>query len=1520
MARRKRGDMSPETLNRARQRDRELRAIRRLDPDVRAAEQEREEFRRLDPEVLAADREQQQIRRLNPEVREAEREQHEIRRLDPVIRAAERVPNREQHTNRRAIRNAVNGGIGANCVIDTFVAEDIEPFTLDGYGTQCTFCSALGFTSENKGTIAAPHFGKLCCNKGKVEIPALPQLPVYLDEIINSQASDARYFRKSIRMFNSQMAMASVLIDKFSQITHGVPGAFRIQGQMHRFIGPLIPGAGTEPRCLQVYFYDPQTQAEMRALRLRNTPNSAAHERDIRIFRSLHQVLIDCNNSYLESFLQVKEFVDSLPEEPRNIRILIDDKARPSGVHPGRLNVPSVPEVSILMPNDIPANSTRMLICKFRADDNATGLCRFSDCHRSYDPLQYPLMFPLGTDGWHYRVKNISNDKNVSLIQYVRYHIVSRSLRNHVLHRMGKLFQQWIVDNYCKAEAMRIRWIKNHQKELRADLYNGVMDSMERGDGDRSGRAVIMPASFTGGDRFMHQAYQNSMAIVHYFGKPDLFLTMTMDIKCVEITSQLEPGQTPYDRPDLISRVFQEKKKHLIRDIEGGCFFKVLARCHSIEFQKRGAPHMHMLIYFLNYNPTPRDIDKLICAEIPPVNHPLRAHVLKMHIHGPCGQCNPRLACMKGGVCSKKFPKDFSFETTIGEDAYPNYRRRSPEHGGETATVYCKGIQVLIDNRLVVPYSPYLLRKYACHINVEYCASIKSVKYVFKYCMKGNDMAAIELEGDGIVDETKIFQDKRYVSSCEATWRIFEYEITEMKPSVLRLQLHLENGQSIVYNPNEPGAQEIALEQFRKTMLTEYFEANVLLEGAAEVHYRHFPVHFVWVAKDKRWKLRERVNVQIPTQIGRMISIHPNQGEKFFLRMMLVSRCGATSFEDLRTVDNVIHTTYKSACIAAGLLEDDSQWLECLQEASLTKMPGGIRDLFVVIIYACQPADPGNLFHQFKDFMMEDYVHRRTTNGMNPTDVSLLATNELLRYLDRAFMDVGKSNEEFGIPVPDDAYIEEEIIFNPELDEGAAEYFETNFPLLNAGQRNAFEVIRQRIDENEGGFFSLDAPGGTGKTLLNNVILSYVRKDNHVAIATAASGIAGTLLKMGTTSHSRFAFPIPIFEDSVCSIRLNSERAAVIKAAKVMILDEITMLHRCNLGALDRFLKILMMNDDIFGGKLIIVSGDFRQILPVVPKGRRPHIVAATVKSSELWNQCTTLRLTENMRVERLISMNPTVDNRLRLQTYADWLLQIGEGTAPTVNENIIEIPNYMYTSTVESLKSRVFDDFQNQYSNIDYVQSRAILTPLNVNVDSLNSEFVNDLPGEPIVSKSIDCVVDEDDITRYPIEFLNDINLSGLPPHILTIKKFCVIMLMRNLNQKRGHCNGTRYMVTQVTSRIIYATKLGCNANDPNATIMIPKIPIHTKQDDFPFILKRIQWPVRIAYVMSMNKAQGQTFTKCGLLLPNSVFTHGQLYVGLSRCGEPKNLFIYVNQDEYSHLPNDKFYTRNVVYPEVLG
>ena len=371
-------------------------------------------------------------------------------------------------------------------------------------------------------------------------------------------------------------------------------------------------------------------------------------------------------------------------------------------------------------------------------------------------------------------------------------------------------------------------------------------------------------------------------------------------------------------------------------------------------------------------------------------------------------------------------------------------------------------------------------------------------------------------------------------------------------------------------------------------------------------------------------------------------------------------------------------------------------------------------------------------------------------------------------------------------------------------------------------------------------------------------------------------------------------------------------------------IDEVTLLHYFNLDALDRFCQVLMSSSEPFGGKLVVLSGDFRQILPVVPSGTRARIVLAAVKSSQLWPLCTTLKLTENMRVQRLIELNPTPENRDRLNAYSSWLLQMGNGTlASPLNpqDNIIQIPQHMVCNSVEEMINNVYDNFADNYNNIEYIRARAILTAKNSTVDHLNEEIVRRLPGNTVISESIDTVVDEDTATNYPVELLNSIDISGMPPHILKLKKDCVIILMRNLNVKKGHCNGTRYIVLSVSENIIVAKKLHWK-NDVNDIIVISKVPLHTSENDFPFIMRRLQWPIRVAYVMTFNKSQGQSIDKYGLMLPQSVFSHGQLYVGFSRCGDPDNIYVWADQMEFREmgLPEGHYYTRNVVYPEVLG
>ena len=142
--------------------------------------------------------------------------------------------------------------------------------------------------------------------------------------------------------------------------------------------------------------------------------------------------------------------------------------------------------------------------------------------------------------------------------------------------------------------------------------------------------------------------------------------------------------------------------------------------------------------------------------------------------------------------------------------------------------------------------------------------------------------------------------------------------------------------------------------------------------------------------------------------------------------------------------------------------------------------------------------------------------------------------------------------------------------------------------------------------------------GVTGKLFLFNIILAYVRKEQQIAISTAMSGIAAILLTLGTTAHKRFGLPIPCYQDSSCKIDMDSPEAQIIKDAKIIFIDECSMMYFRLLDCLNRFLQELMMNVNPMGDKFIVLIGDFRQILPVVPNGFRAHLVSVTIKNSSL--------------------------------------------------------------------------------------------------------------------------------------------------------------------------------------------------------------------------------------------------------------------------------------------------------------
>jgi hypothetical protein len=173
---------------------------------------------------------------------------------------------------------------------------------------------------------------------------------------------------------------------------------------------------------------------------------------------------------------------------------------------------------------------------------------------------------------------------------------------------------------------------------------------------------------------------------------------------------------------------------------------------------------------------------------------------------------------MKDGHCSKNYPRSLIQETQTGDDGYPQYRRRKPGDGGFTTDINV----VDIDNSWVVPYCPLLSKIFHAHINVEYCQSVKAIKYICKYINKGSDMAAFALQKqEAADDEIEMFQIGRYISSNEAVWRILNFPIHERHPTMVHLSVHLENGQRVYFT--EANVQQQVM-QPPNTTLTAFFQ------------------------------------------------------------------------------------------------------------------------------------------------------------------------------------------------------------------------------------------------------------------------------------------------------------------------------------------------------------------------------------------------------------------------------------------------------------------------------------------------------------------------------------------------------------------------------------------------------------------------------------------------------------------------------------------------------------------------
>lgn len=769
---------------------------------------------------------------------------------------------------------------------------------------------------------------------------------------------------------------------------------------------------------------------------------------------------------------------------------------------------------------------------------------------------------------------------------------------------------------------------------------------------------------------------------------------------------------------------------------------------------------------------------------------------------------------------------------------------------------------------IVQQINQFLLEKFNCPVSVRTCRTGSVLKDPLKKLYKENDLVSLHLRADNAAIQ---FSNARYMTATEAIWRLFEKKISGHSSIVYRLDIHLPQ-------------QDATVAKDANTSLSAWFELNKIDQNARQYRYMETALYYVFDKKIGFWKVRVK-NAETRV-IPRILAISPNDGELYYLRMLLLYVRGAQSFADLRTVDGAIVETFKEAAVRLNLIEDDDYSERCMTEASLVCVAHQLRQMYALICVFYSPTNPKELFDTYKQSMLADYecealavgVQRALTeidgvlqvHGMKSTDLELPAVQSAPIAVN-AVNEAAKANEQI-------------LTLNPEQ--------KLFFDEITTSIR--YSILEPRL-------FFLDGPAGSGKTYLFNTLICYLRGQRRSVQTFAATDIAASLLD--NAQNVRRGLQIPNDSDEESEMTVYSDESEKIKAASLLILDECAMLSKHSLLAIDRLLKRIMNDRRSFGGKWLVLSGDFRQTITFPAE--------MCIKESYLWPQFKCRSLVANMRSADEIEFN-------------DWLLRLGESrlAVDTIDPDRIEIPKEMVVQT--DIVSAIYGNVEIRATNpkeIDEIASKIIMAPKLTDVVGLNDYLLTLIQADQTVYESVDTIISDDpnDGVDFQPEFLHAQCPADMPPHLLRLKVGAAIMLLRNLSPTLF--NGTRLVVRQLHRHCIKAEIL-TNGPGKGTEVCIPRIVFEINNDSsLPFGMRRRQFPVRLAFAITIAMAQGQTFDHVGVYLPEPVHSHGQLYSALSRGKVQRQIKVFVRDDgrDQGKL-NDETFTKNIVIYKLLN
>lgn len=632
----------------------------------------------------------------------------------------------------------------------------------------------------------------------------------------------------------------------------------------------------------------------------------------------------------------------------------------------------------------------------------------------------------------------------------------------------------------------------------------------------------------------------------------------------------------------------------------------------------------------------------------------------------------------------------------------------------------------------------------------------------------------------GITSEVEQYRQTRYISAAEATWRILGFHVLDRYPAVTRIHAHLEGEHNVIFPENAtPEQRQQAADEsvsdlmryfnrplahiFHELTLLDYFEQYVITKKKKD---DPIPEH----ASPGTWLDHYGNTVSsraTGSHVCRLIFQSPAVGDLYYLRLLL-HKIPARTLLRLKTVhtsssEPVVYPTFHDAARAQGIITGDEEYFICMTEAATFQMGHQLRGLFVTLILDGGPAP--KLWNDFKENLIEDLLSSMTEED---------AVQKALCIIDLKLQLHGKTNTTLDLPAARHNKIEYERMKDAFKPDEQTDFANAHEPLLTPEQLQVYNAVINAVNNNQPQPFMIDAPAGTGKTFTEKVIAARLRGQGKVVLIVASTGIAALQLPGGGwTAHSMFKLPMNeyVVSGAVCNINSETQRAELIRKCDLIIFDELPMMHKYCIEAIEITLRDLMNTSDLFGGKTCLFSGDWRQCPPIVEFGSQSDTVHAAFISSHLWEHINRMRLTVSQRDKgdaAYASYVRTIgENRQTNSTFPD-----GSKLAPLSNrneQNSNDQFDIQYTTDFDKLVDFVYPDVN---EDTRLLHDRAILATTNASIDTSNDHIANARPGNSVTFFSSDSLIKDDENRNTSFaspEHLNEINVQGVPPQALT-------------------------------------------------------------------------------------------------------------------------------------------------------